>query len=340
MKYINLDQRTDAWLDWRKNGITATDTPVILGYSKFKTRWRLWAEKVGKVQPPDLSKNPQVRYGVEHEDEARSLFQTRHAVCVLPACAEWEKDGRFRASFDGLTPNDEPVEIKCPTEAILNDVRLNGLRCAAVSHYVVQLQHQMLVADAQRGWLVFFDGQNDDIIEFEIARDQALIDKIVSEGIAFHDLVVQKKEPDKDPEADLYLPQDADKELWIRAAQDFLSAETEIRRHQEEIAQLHERQRASKETFKRLMGEFSSADFAGVAVTKSLVKGRLNAEKLIETVLNRKPTESELESCRTASTERWVFKATGRDVPRDSIDERLALSVVEIAEEIPPSFYF
>ena len=44
MHIINLDQRTDAWKAWRNQGITATDSTVILGASPYKTPWRLWAE--------------------------------------------------------------------------------------------------------------------------------------------------------------------------------------------------------------------------------------------------------------------------------------------------------
>ena len=119
MHIINLDQRTDAWKAWRNQGITATDSTVILGASPYKTPWRLWAEKVGKILPPDLSKNPNVQRGVALEDEARRLFQNKHLTCVMPACAESDVDPIFRASFDGLTPPNEPVEFKCPGEKVL-----------------------------------------------------------------------------------------------------------------------------------------------------------------------------------------------------------------------------
>lgn len=102
MHIINLDQRTDAWKAWRNQGITATDSTVILGASPYKTPWRLWAEKVGKILPPDLSGNPNVQRGVALEDEARLLFQNKHLTCVMPACAESDVDPIFRASFDGF----------------------------------------------------------------------------------------------------------------------------------------------------------------------------------------------------------------------------------------------
>lgn len=37
MQFVELDQRTDAWFEWRKNGITASESPVIVGLSLYQT---------------------------------------------------------------------------------------------------------------------------------------------------------------------------------------------------------------------------------------------------------------------------------------------------------------
>lgn len=37
MQFVELDQRTDAWFEWRKNGITASESPVIV----------IWTPKLG-----------------------------------------------------------------------------------------------------------------------------------------------------------------------------------------------------------------------------------------------------------------------------------------------------
>lgn len=71
MQFVELDQRTDAWFEWRKNGITASESPVIVGLSPYQTPWRLWAEKTGFMERPDLSKNPNVQRGVLLEDAVR-----------------------------------------------------------------------------------------------------------------------------------------------------------------------------------------------------------------------------------------------------------------------------
>ena len=43
MKIIDVAQRTPEWDRWRAQGITASESAVILGRSPYKTLWRLWA---------------------------------------------------------------------------------------------------------------------------------------------------------------------------------------------------------------------------------------------------------------------------------------------------------
>ena len=156
MQFVELDQRTDAWFEWRKNGITASESPVIVGLSPYQTPWRLWAEKTGFMERPDLSKNPNVQRGVFLEDAVRERIAQDMCDIIEPACAEWDTDPIFRASFDGLTSSNLPVEIKCPSERVFMDVKVNREASETYKLYYVQVQHQILVADAPKGYLVFF----------------------------------------------------------------------------------------------------------------------------------------------------------------------------------------
>lgn len=322
MHIIDLDQRTDAWKAWRNQGITATDSTVILGASPYKTPWRLWAEKVGKILPPDLSKNPNVQRGVALEDEARRLFQNKHLTCVMPACAESDVDPIFRASFDGLTPLNEPVEFKCPGEKVLAEVRTEGLKAKTVQMYSVQVQHQMLVSGSNRGWLVFYDSTTKELIEFEIQRDETIIKRLLAEGRKFYESVTKKIEPPKDPLRDAFLPAEGEERMrWIAAARDFAQADREIEALQARINQLTVSRDEAKEKLIGMMGNNALADFAGVSLTRSAVKGRVDYAKLLEKVVGREPTEEEIESVRSKPTERWYVKRVDRDLPKDAVGQ-------------------
>ena len=328
MHIINQDQRTDAWKAWRNQGVTATDSTVILGASPYKTPWRLWAEKVGKILPPDLSKNPNVQRGVALEEEARLLFQNKHLTCVMPACAECDVDSIFRASFDGLTPLNEPVEFKCPGEKVLMEVRTEGLKAKTVQMYSVQVQHQMLVSGSNRGWLVFYDSTTKELIEFEIQRDETIIKRLLAEGRKFYECVTKKIEPPKDPLRDAFLPAEGEERMrWIAAARDFAQADREIEALQARINQLTVSRDEAKEKLIGMMGNNALADFAGVSLTRSAVKGRVDYAKLLEKVVGREPTEEEIESVRSKPTERWYVKRVDRDLPKDAVDDDLEKSL-------------
>ena len=328
MHIINLDQRTDAWKAWHNQGVTATDSTVILGASPYKTPWRLWAEKVGKILPPDLSKNPNVQRGVALEEEARLLFQNKHLTCVMPACAECDVDSIFRASFDGLTPLNEPVEFKCPGEKVLMEVRTEGLKAKTVQMYSVQVQHQMLVSGSNRGWLVFYDSTTKELIEFEIQRDETIIKRLLAEGRKFYECVTKKIEPPKDPLRDAFLPAEGEERMrWSAAARDFAQADREIEALQTRINQLTVSRDEAKEKLIGMMGNNALADFAGVSLTRSAVKGRVDYAKLLEKVVGREPTEEEIESVRSKPTERWYVKRVDRDLPKDAVDDDLEKSL-------------
>ena len=337
MRIVKLDQRTDDWKAWRRQGITATDAVVILG-SPYKTPWRLWMEKTGKALAPDLSANPRVAYGVQHEDDARRLFEEKYGEFVEPACAESDENPVLRASFDGLTLMDQPVEIKCPSKTVLDDVKALGRNSTAYKHYYTQVQYQMLVADADRGWLVFYDGGEEEgkppsIIDFEIARDDAFLADLKAKCLAFYDSIVKREEPPRDPARDVFMPQPEEVGEWTAAAQQYLKLQAEINRRQAEIEDMKALQAEAQETLKRIMGDNFQAEFGGIAITRSVVKGKVDYQALAEGLSGRKPTADEIESFRGKSTERWLFRATGELLPKEIVDPELRARAEEAEPE-------
>ena len=322
MRLLDLEQRSEAWLAWRQSGITATESAVILGLSPYKSPWRLWCEKVGRVQPADLSANPLVRFGSEHEDEVRQLFELKHLDVVMPACGEFDEDPIFRASFDGLTSTMEPVEIKCPSVTTLLDVKQRGLESDTCRLYRIQVQHQLMVSGAQHGWLVFFDRSTNDLIEFVIERDEDLIAEIRSKGREFFDrFVAKRKEPPKDPTRDIYVPKgDVEIARWSQFAVDYAAAQKATDALQKRIDAYSAVKDRCKDELTAMMGEFLHADFAGIALTKRVTRGTVNYRDFL---LNRGIPESELEAFRGKSSENWLVRLTHSPLPKDFRDEEL-----------------
>ena len=314
MRVIELEQRTDAWLRWREQGITATESAVILGLSPFKTPWRLWAEKVHRAVPENLDAIPQVRFGREHEDHVRHLFESAHGIFVAPACAEMDgNDAIFRASFDGLTIEDVPVEIKCPGRNTLEDVASRGTGSDAYRLYSVQVQHQIMVSGAAHGWLVFYRPEDESLIEFDIPRDEELIARIRSEGRAFwENHVVKRREPAMDPGRDVYFPQGEAAAAWAGAAGDYLALEREIRDAAKRLADLRESQGRVKDEIARLMGGHLIAEFAGVRVKRTMRAGAVDYDALLQA---KGIPSAEKEAFRKSPSAVLSFTGTGRLLP-------------------------
>lgn len=49
MQFLNLLQNTQEWEKFRLQKIGASDAPIIMGVSPWKTPFQLWLEKTGQI---------------------------------------------------------------------------------------------------------------------------------------------------------------------------------------------------------------------------------------------------------------------------------------------------
>jgi len=276
---VDLKQGTQEWLEWRKTGITASEIAAILGLSPYKTPWQVWAEKTGLIPPGDLSKNPFVAAGVALEDTARQLFEQRHNDILLPFCVKSVEHPFLKASLDGLSQNNEPVELKVPSESTWEKVNTDGENSEAYQLYYPQVQHQMLVTGASRGWLVFYrDGA---LREFCIEPDPAMQDVIVKTASAFWQSIVDENEPAKDPERDVFHPNDDERAQWEPAAESWLECSAELKSLEQRGKEVKAEQTRQLDIMKSLMGHFMHAEASGLKVTRFPVRGTVDYDRLM-----------------------------------------------------------
>ncbi len=76
-------------------------------------------------------------------DTARKISKV-HSTTAPAVCAEWDADRRFRASFDGLTPEGIPLNSNVLKATPFADVRENGEFSEAYLLYFFQVLHQLL----------------------------------------------------------------------------------------------------------------------------------------------------------------------------------------------------
>ncbi|NOV30735.1 MULTISPECIES: YqaJ viral recombinase family protein [Methylomonas] len=280
MKVIDVSQRSDAWRQWRLQGISASEAAIVMNRSPYKTPWRLWAEKIGLVLEASLDNNPLILAGIQQEPEALQRFEDKHDLMLLPLCGESEQFPLMRASFDGLSDANEPVEIKCPHETTFLDVLLNRETSAAYQLYWCQVQQQLLVADAGRGFLFFYHQGQD--IEFEIQRDERFLTELVESAMDFWLAVKSKKEPPKDPERDLYLPNGEAEQQWQQLAATYRQRALTIQDLKSQINQLEDEQSRIENTLVLLMGDYVAAEHSGLRISRFQSQGAIDYKAALQ----------------------------------------------------------
>ena len=299
MKIVDLKQRTPEWHAWRNAGVTASEAPVLMG-SPYKTPWRLWAEKRGLVLPEDLSGNPHVQRGLREEPIARRRFENRHGVLLLPICAQSSDEPILRASFDGLTDDGHPVELKAPTEAKFRDAQANGSESELYRRYYAQVQTQIYVAESDKAFLSLIFGE--EVLDLDVPRDDGCIVQIVERARVFWECIQTGKEPPLDPERDLYVPKGPELDAWLRLAADYRQFDEKRTPYVAELKAIEKRMAEMEQRFLAMMGEFTLAESSGLRISRYFRRGAIDYRAAL---LQLRPDiqESDLEPFRRKGAE-------------------------------------
>jgi len=279
-----IQQKSPEWYELRKRKIGASDAPVILGVSPFKTPYELWLEKMDFSQQPE---NDAMRFGNEMEPLVRERFYQEMQIPVIPQVCFHGEHTWLMASLDGLSADGKTaVEIKChrsPTD--FNYVKDSG---NVPEKYYPQVQVQMEVLDLNRiFYMCFFDN---DFHIIEVERDVDFIRDMIPKLRAFYECMLHATPPpllDKDKE------HRSDNE-WKNLVAQWLAID-------EEITILKERQDMLRTSIiKAANGK--SVEGAGIMLTKSVKRGSVDYS-LIEELKNM-----DLDKYRKESKEVWTIR--------------------------------
>jgi putative phage-type endonuclease len=180
---VELQQGTAEWLEWRHNGIGASDASTIMGENRFKSAAQLLQEKRGSAQ--DYGQNAAMARGTELEPEARRLYVAKTGREVRPACLQSTRYDWLRASLDGLAINHGAVvEIKCGQSAY----RTASQTRSVPDYYYGQMQHILAVTglDSVDFWC-YWPGYPALLIS--LPRNVAYIERLLNRELEFWNLV-------------------------------------------------------------------------------------------------------------------------------------------------------
>lgn len=286
-----MDQGTKEWHLLRKNKIGASDAPVIMGTSPWKTIPQLWEEKVGLAE--DKKPTYYQQRGLFLEDQARFHFYLIHGIEVFPEVRVHPVHDWMMASCDGLSKDGKVLlEIKHlnPKD---HELAING---KIPEKYYAQLQHLLEVYQLDEGFYLSSDGEyskfeNDSIKIITFYRDQNYIDNMIVREKEFYQSMINFIPPAsfsniEDPKWDNTVAQ--------------------IRAVQTKIKELESQQNNLKSELIQIANG-RDIESNGVKLTKFIRKGSIDYQKILDE-LN---IQVDLDKYRKEDSETWKLTING-----------------------------
>jgi len=254
LEFVDVVQGSPEWLALRKTKITATDAPIIMGVSPWKTKLRLYKEKKDLIESDPVT--DRMKRGTELEPVARQLFNLTFDLDMQPAVAI---RGWAMASLDGIIPSCTSIlEIKCPGDEV-HSMAKAGI---VPEYYYPQIQHQLFVVGAKMAYYYSFDGFEGQ--EIVVERDNDYIDKMLEEEVKFYDCLYSNTPPE--PEDRDYVSREDDE--WVNTATGWIEVNRQIK-------SLQEYEESLRQELIRLSGE-NSCIGGGISTSKVTRKGLVN----------------------------------------------------------------
>jgi len=166
MKIVSFSegQSGKEWLEWRKNGVGASDIGVLTGSNPYKTVLELWNEKCGFTAETPIT--PPMAHGIKNEPIARDWINSHQNLNLQPLCLEDMEHSFFRASLDGYDAEKSLLtEIKCPLRKdILDKAREHRNLPLSWEH---QIQWQIMLCKPKRAFITLWDYRDESCITIE-----------------------------------------------------------------------------------------------------------------------------------------------------------------------------
>jgi putative phage-type endonuclease len=280
------------WLNWRFDGIGASDAAVVLKMFPYgKTPRELYYEKINRTITPS---NTAMEHGKKYEDEALDWYERETACDLFRQIRLVSASNPFiRATIDGIDLDDKYlVEVKCPYN--LENHQLTKETKKVPEIYVPQCQHQMYVAKVERMYFLSYNWINpDDSVIIDIFRDDKFIDNMINEHTKFWECI-QLKNPPEMTEFDILQLDDDESKSSAR----YLKQAIQSKKNAEELIERYKAELMEKSRDR-------SCKCDGIRLTKSECKGFVDYASIPEL------KGVDLELYRKPSFEKWTARLIG-----------------------------
>lgn len=180
-------QERQEWLKKRKLTLGGSDTPVLLGLNKYKTKYQLWLEKTG--QADDFEGNDATEWGNRLEEPvAQAVGDRLNCKIIVP-----EQEIYYHSNIPWLHASpDRFVDFGDDSGIGVLEIKTTGSHNKHLwddgppPHVMAQLQHYLLVCGCTHGVIAVLIGGQDFRV-WEIEPDYEMFGEIQQKTKDFYD---------------------------------------------------------------------------------------------------------------------------------------------------------
>jgi putative phage-type endonuclease len=202
MSVLRLQQGSQAWLDRRRETITATDIGVIVGESPWKDPYTLAAEKLGLIAESfDEEVQQRLDIGTLMQPALLGIYTRMTKRPVRSDERHWRLSDKYpwaSASLDGVAPVDhqaKPVQWRRIVEAKWTNSRMwRGDEIPG--HVYSQVQWQLFVTGWDVADIVVLTSGEPKV--YELRRDDTYIDNLLWFALRFREMLAKGELPAPD----------------------------------------------------------------------------------------------------------------------------------------------
>jgi putative phage-type endonuclease len=185
---------TDEQRARRQKGIGASDTPIIMGYSSYKTPYQLYLEKTGAIEC-DEEETEQQYWGRVLERVILNRFAEENNVEISFPDTVYHPDYPFIfANLDGWIESEHAVVEAKSANSFQRKEWDMALTDGIPLVYLIQIAKQCAVTNASRGYCAVLIGGME-YKQFIYERDKELETVILQADIDFWEGVQHRQEP-------------------------------------------------------------------------------------------------------------------------------------------------
>lgn len=167
----------EQWLIERRKGIGASDAPTVCGIRTRPTRLELYLTKRGELEPDPP--NEAMKWGLRLEPLIAEAYteRTGNLISSTQVCVKHAKYPWMMATLDAVTVDSKIVEFKAVGSWAGRSLDRDGDPESLPEPWIVQCQHQMCVAGAERMQLAAFVDMS--LRVYDLRRNEDMISDIL-----------------------------------------------------------------------------------------------------------------------------------------------------------------